>query len=563
MNSPAFNLLDEPWIIIHDQSGTQHNVGMRQLFDGSARAADIVGDSPTQDYAVLRVLLAVFWRAHYLQLASQLQTRKELDAFDWEDWFTQQRKGYAENFRDSVVLAYLEKWEHRFNLLDPQQPFMQVADLQTGKDTRLPISRIVPEAEHDYFTMRTGSGRASLSFAEAARWLIHTHAYDYSGIKPGAVGDERVKGGKGYPIGTGWTGMTGGTVIRRDSLLETLLFNTTPGVVLGSLEDGGNSKDDLPVWEREPDTAAQRKDPIPRGAIDMATWQSRRIRLYSDGERITEVMVTNGDAIPDAGKNIFHDPMTPYRFSQNQSKKGVEAYYPRPYDLKRTMWRSLDPLVAIESDPGFDAKNRAPKRPQTLEHVGSLSRGAIGEDVLNLTIVSMGYGPQASSVGATLGADVALPAIMLEDNDLATQARVVARAAASAATNAAVSIGWFAGQLLVAAGGDYEFAADAADRFLALLEPRFYEWLKNFDVDDIDESAEQWQRFVALTAVSEADELVAGAGPKALAGRMVPPRNEGESGFILSAGGLRDALTRRLRKDLPLAHPQPETSKKG
>ncbi|NYN06610.1 type I-E CRISPR-associated protein Cse1/CasA, partial [Salmonella enterica subsp. enterica serovar Typhimurium] len=74
-------------------------------------------------------------------------------------------------------------------------------------------------------------GRSKLSFAEAARWLVHTQAYDYSGIKPGVEGDPRVKGGKGYPIGTGWSGMTGGTVIRGTTLLETLLLNSTPEAI--------------------------------------------------------------------------------------------------------------------------------------------------------------------------------------------------------------------------------------------------------------------------------------------------------------------------------------------
>ncbi|MCT1425068.1 type I-E CRISPR-associated protein Cse1/CasA [Corynebacterium sanguinis] len=551
MTDPRFNLLDEPWIVVHDHEGTAHTVGIRQLFDGSLRASSIVGDSPTQDYAILRVLLAIFWRAHHDALAPQLASRKVRDEFSWSRWFTEKRKHFRAKGSDEDVLDYLNRYEDRFYLFDDHAPFMQVATLDTTKKTRSPISRIVPEAEHDYFTMRTGSGRASLTFAEAARWLVHTQAFDYSGIKSGAIADPRVKGGKGYPIGTGWTGMTGGTVITRETLLETLLFNSTPETIFA-----GND-DDLPVWERQPDGPAERPHPIPMGPADLATWQSRRVRLFPEGGFVTAVLVCNGDQIPEAGKNILKDPMTPYRYSSNKSKKGQPVYYARPYDLNRTMWRSLDPLIATESDPGFTEKNLAPIRPKTLENLGSLSReGTLEREVLDLRIVSMEYGPQASSVGTIISASVSLPLVFFEDDDLAQEARFVARSAAEATMRAATSMGWFAGQLHVAAGADYVFGADATDKFLARLEPQFNRWLATLDWDSLETSGELWQRTVLADARVQANELVAGAGPKALAGRVVPPRNEGDNPTVVSAGGLRDALARKLKKDLPLAHPR-------
>ena len=558
MENSAFNLFNEPWIIVHDQDGSPHTVGIRALFDGTITASSIVGDSPTQDYAVLRVLLAIFWRAQHDALSQTLTSRQERDKFSWKQWFTAKKKALAASDRDDEVLKYLDKYEHRFNLFDAHAPFMQVADLATAKNATLPISRVIPEAEHDYFTMRAGQGRESLTFAEAARWLIHTHAYDYSGIKSGAVGDSRVKSGRGYPIGTGWAGMTGGTVIMRPTLLETLLFNSTPECIYAG-NDG-----DLAVWERDPDGAAERPDAVPKGAADLATWQGRRVRLFPDGDVVSAVLVSNGDRIPEAGKNILGDPMSPYRYSSNKSKKGQPVYYARPYDVNRTMWRSLDPLIATESDAGFDEKNLAPKRPMNLENIGTLTRlGVLERQVLDLRIVSMEYGPQASSVGTIISASVNLPVLFFEDGELAKEARFVARSAAEATSKASVSVGWFAGQLHVAGGGEYEFGSDAADRFLASLEPKFNQWLANVNWDNLDEAAGSWQRQVFVAAKSQADELVAGAGPRALMGRLVPPRNEGDSATVISAGGLREALQRRLRKDLPLAVAKTDNETKG
>ena len=252
----TFNLLDEPWIMCMDVANQQVALSIRDIFSGRGDARKVVGDSPTQDYAVLRVLLAIFWRAHALDIAEAYGS--DWDDFEWPEWFDELHEQLVGEQRDDVVLNYLDAYEDRFDLLSPTAPFMQVADLHTKSGATRPVSFIVPEAADNFFTMRTAEGRESLALDEAARWLIHAQAYDYSGIKSGAEGDPRVKGGRGYPIGTGWTGRTGGTVVLGSGgLLETLILNTPPSAVLDSKE-GGPVSLDTPVWEREPDTAAQR-----------------------------------------------------------------------------------------------------------------------------------------------------------------------------------------------------------------------------------------------------------------------------------------------------------------
>src|SRR5699024_6516957 len=109
------------------------------------------------------------------------------ETFEFDMWFSDALDDADD--ADDAVLEYLALWEDRFDLLDPVKPFMQVADLHTKSGAFSEIQRIVPEAEDEYFTMRAGRGRDSLSFAEAARWLIYAQAYDYSGIKSGAEGD--------------------------------------------------------------------------------------------------------------------------------------------------------------------------------------------------------------------------------------------------------------------------------------------------------------------------------------------------------------------------------------
>ncbi|WP_288832692.1 type I-E CRISPR-associated protein Cse1/CasA [uncultured Corynebacterium sp.] len=542
--APSFNLVDEPWILCQTRNGPA-SLSIRQIFDGSTVPLKIVGDAPTQDYAVLRLLLAIFWRAHQLDIATHATGRRAKESFSWPEWFRCALENARATNRDDVVLRYLDKVVDRFDLLHSEAPFMQVADLHTATGSHSEISRIIPEAEHEYFTMRTARGREELSLGEAARWLVHAQAYDYSGIKSGALGDPRVKGGKGYPIGTGWTGMTGGTVVRGETLLETLVLNSTPSALSAS------GQDDAPPWEREPDTAAQRSvgDHQPTGAVDLATWQSRRIRLFFEGDKATGVLVSNGDRIPDAGKNVLDDPMTPYRFSPNQTKKGVLAYYPLPYDTNRTMWRALDALIVTESDQGFSEKTRAPIRPGTLSHLAELSAYGVIDGVLDVSLVSMEYGAQASSVATTTKAEIGIPLHILRSDEVSDELRQDVRDAASATAGAATSLGWFAGQLHVAAGGAYEFGSDAADRLYTLLEPKFVAWIRQVGTGDPGEHASVWQHTVRRSVFAIADELVRGAGPKALIGRL----DGGEDGGrLVTAGTLYRQLEFKINKNLPL-----------
>lgn len=545
MNSPpSFSLLTEPWIQCEMTDGGVELLNIVDVFDGRHEIKSVRGDSPAQDYAVLRILLSIYWRAHHPETKVRAG-----GTFEFSEWFSGALEGVGDT--DDAVLGYLEHWKDRFDLLDPAKPFMQVADLHTKKGTFSEIRRIVPEVESRYFTMRAGKERDSLSFAEAARWLIYAQAYDYSGIKSGAEGDARVKGGRGYPIGTGWTGRTGGTIVVGDDLRHTLLLNTT--------QEALTDPDDRPVWERNPDTAAERHIAPPAGAgeiagpqgpNDLATWQGRRIRMYVDGDRVNAVLVSNGDQIPNAGANVLADPMTPYRYSPNQSKKGNVVHYALPFDPNRTMWRSLEPLISLDQDPGFDGKNIAPKRPKNLSQLAELSRDTDIPRVLDIHMVSVDYGPQDSSVATTVVGRIELPMALLEPEAADVRAELVTTV--SATRDAAIALGQFGGHLLEAAGGAYEFQPDPTDGILSELEPRFIHWLGHLNVDDVEEQARSWQTEVRREILERATELMRGAGPKALAGREIGSGPDGSSTRILSAGSAYRMLQSRLKKILYL-----------
>lgn len=544
---PTFSLLDSPWIEATTGSGEPLTISLIDVFSGEHDLVEIRGDSPTQDYAVLRVLLAVYWRAHHPDAVVDPG-----ETFFFPGWAQHQLEHAHEP--DNQALEYLEKYRDRFDLLHPQAPFMQVAALTSGKDNAADIARIVPEAEADYFTMRAGDGVESVSMAEAARWVIHAHAFDYSGIKTGMQGDSRVKNGKGYPIGTGWSGMTGGTVILGSSLRETLVLNTTEAAIATS--------ESQPVWERSPDFAGARgekapPDPaLPTGPADFSTWQSRRIRLFTEGDRAVRVFVGNGDRIDDAGANAFGDPMTPYRYSVNKSRGGREVWYPSPYSADRTLWRSLEPLLVLEGDVKQEGKKKAPKRPETLNSLALLRDEIDVPAHIGIRLISMAYGPQSSSVAATVDRRLEIPTDLLHESSRRQRRAVLD--AASSANEACTALGSYAGQLDVAAGRDYySFDSGTADEMLGTLEPYFENWLRELNLDDLKAEQERWEKTVAEKVSEQARVLLRGAGPKALIGKEIVTE---DSSRIVSAGTVYQWLQRKLRETLPLAYPPPEPS---
>lgn len=540
MAATEFSLLTEPWIPVVLTGEERRLVSLRDLFSGQIEVIALRGDSPTQDYAVLRVIIAIYVRAHVLYSDYDLTDARELRTWRREQWTAADGA-----VRDDQVLEYLSDHADRFDLLSSEVPFMQVADLRTKTGGQLSVRRLIPEAEGDRFTMRAGAGAEFLGFAEAARWLIHVHAFDYSGIKSGVLDDPRVKNGKSYPIGTGWSGYTGGTTILGRNLRQTLMLNCPDSVFLESDED-------LPAWEREPDRPGARAAEIPQGACDLMTWQSRRARLHHNREYVTGCMVTNGDRIPEAGANVLNDPMTPHRYSTNKSSRTQDVFYPQPYSPERTMWKALEPLVSLGGDVPLEKKAKPGKRPQNLDWFSAAARSVPGVPTLaSVRLTSMTYGPQAATITEVVDATVELPAAVLQEEN--AYARQAVLGAARSTLDAGIAIGSFAGWLLQAAGDEYVFQAPATDSFLAMLEQSFRKWLRTVPTDDteqVDAAVADWHTQVFQAATDQAAILIKGAGPRALIGRTIP---EGEGMRTHSAATALSRLRRSLTKTLARA----------
>lgn len=527
----GFDLIREPWVRVLLNTAESVELSVMDVFARAREIQRIAGESPQQDAALLRLLLVVFWRAHHRdpRLAAA-------GASGRAEWWVEQFTGSEDEASQRRVAEYLGDMSPRWDLRHPDQPFMQVAGLATASGKRDPITKLVPDAESPYFSVRAADGLDSVAAAEAARWLVHLQAWNYSGIKSGAVGDDRVKGGKGYPIGTGWSGRAGTVVLHGRNLAETLALNTPPSVVFGE-----SMARDLPVWEQEVSTAAARGPQRATGPCDLLTWQSRRVRLFWEEGRVTGILVANGDRIE--SQNEMSDPMTAYRFSEPQSKKaGKDVWMPRAHSEVRTLWRGVEPLLKHHEDAS--ATVRPPATVTGLRDLWDEHMDLLDEDVVvTAELIGAVYGTQDAVVTSTIHDEAPLRLSALATNDPAVSHTMIS--AAGATMNVAVALGQFSAMLRQAGGREYEFDAAATETALAMFDEPFKDWLARFTpTEDLVAQRDQWLRLVNDLVVNQARTLTAGVSPAAIVGR------EGEDGRLTSAATAWSLLRHRLQKEL-------------
>ncbi|MDO4412393.1 type I-E CRISPR-associated protein Cse1/CasA [Cutibacterium sp.] len=545
----AFNLVDEPWISARTIDNNVTEVSIRDAFHRATEFRGLAGEIPTQEAAVLRLLLAIVIRA-------TARFRNDDDKIDdWGEWWNS-------GLPLEDIDPYLDRWHDRFNLFDDKVPFMQVADLRTAKGEYSGLEKIISEvpAGDKFFTTRDGAGIESLSFAEAARWLVHAHAFDVSGIKSGAIGDPRVKSGKGFPIGTGMSGAMGIVIIEGTSLAETILLNLF-------LET--DPRKDVPVWERTPQTAAPDEEhPVPTGCADLFTWQSRRVRLITDGHRVVDVLLCNGDKVE--WKYLLHnDSATAWRFSAPQTKTaGETVYMPRGHDSAKTMWRGLEPLLVHEPTAEDRRRKKAGEpnpwlRPEIFEQLAACSsEGVLSQDhVARLRTIGMEYGTNSSVVATTIDDAMPTSVAVIANERLGRLAVDCARTADSlvfALQNLATDVN-------VAAGSESEGVRPrAAEMGYAALDLAYRDWFSRLSSStDVDAATLSWRRRARQVIRTVGEQICRDAGPAALTGRMVTdPKTNREDLMDLARAWQR--FVTRVRTSAPLPEdPQRHTSRKG
>ena len=356
---PRYNLLDEKWIQVASKD-TVEKVSIKELFAGAAKYKELAGDMKTQDFAVMRVMLAILHTVF-----SRFDSNG--DPYDFfevdEESFLQigeLEENYLDDYEDAlyqtwidiwnakefpkVVYEYLEKWRERFFLYDDKYPFFQVTKEVIEKDAAgggefygKNINRLVSESNNKqaYFSPKDESYKEYIDDDELARWLITLQGY---------IGtSDKKKVGSAKTYSKGWLYDLGGVYLQGNNIFETLMLN----FVIAHNENNNLLKTQKPCWEAE--TIEKNIELYFHNGIDnIASLYTAWCReIFIDPNRTKEdKFVCFIAKLPEIEhSDAFLEPMTVWKYNDTGEYK--DKYRPRKHDANKSMWRNFGLLTGV------------------------------------------------------------------------------------------------------------------------------------------------------------------------------------------------------------------------
>ena len=533
MEQMEFNLLDEPWIRVMTEDCTVVERSLMQVLLNSHQYQRLADELPTQDVALLRLLLAILQTVFYRVDPEGEDDPIEDRAAAIRRW---QALWNAGRFPVQPIRTYLETWRDRFWLFHPEHPFYQVPAAAVG--TKFKASKLngeLSESAHKMrlFPLRDGEEKETLSYAEAARWLVTLIGFDDSASTKKETG-----------TGTGWLGDRVNVYAIGENLFETLMLN------LVFLKDGRYVwAENMPAWEQPTMTTAKKREiPLPDNQAELLTLQSRRLILSREENRVTGFSSTGGDFFGKKGRvNAFSEQMILWRAGKTP-KNAVPQFVPASVDPWRQMWRDFEVILGRREDthiPGVVAwltelrrKNVIPRKYVHIASVGvtyDSKKGSIADIISDHLDFQMSLLDAAGELWIVLvGGEIHL------------------------IDKVARTLGALAEGLYLAQGGQLDGAGkkarqsqrDEGMRLLyAAVDLPFREWLAHIGAqhgDDENTRAQEqqcWRSIVFRIADNLGREMIRDAGTAAFTGRwIVNEMAETNGRFFTKTNGERKSV---------------------
>ena len=509
METTAFDLLDEPWIRVMTHDRQIRELSLTQALLQSHEYRRLAGELPTQDVAILRLLLAVLHTVFY---------RVDLDGADdpieergqaLARWRALRQAG---RLPEGPIRAYLEHWHDRFWLFHPERPFYQVPGADVGtlyKAQKLNGELSESSNKPRLFPVRAGAAKESLTYAEAARWLVTMMGFDDVSTK--------VETGTGI----GWLGQHIDLYAVGDNLFETLLLN------LVFLKDGKTvwEEKNVPTWEKDPaKTAKKKKIAVPGDQAGLLTLQSRRTILVRDGDMVIGCHTTGGDYFGEDGAAAASNEQMTQWIKDPKVRNGVTRIIPKSPCADRAMWRDYETIV--------DERQGQVPIPGVMAWLQRLrEKGLLPDRTIRLSSVGIVYDKKRCSAADIVSDHLDFHAALLNEAG-ALWNELVGRKI-DEIDDAAGRVALLAERLFRAGGGQPGSPAqDARKRqakqdFYAAVDVEFRQWLSSIDPEQGDgeerraEKDAQWREKACRIALRQGRDMVDRAGTPAFVGRWV------------------------------------------
>lgn len=521
---PRYNLLDEKWIQVASKD-TVEKVSIKELFAGAAKYKELAGDMKTQDFAVMRVMLAILhtvfsrfdsngdpYEFFEVDKESFLQTG-ELEENDLEDYEDALYQTWIDiwNAKEfpKVVYEYLEKCRERFFLYDDKYPFFQVTKEVIEKDAAgggefygKNINRLVSESNNKqaYFSPKDESYKEYIADDELARWLITLQGY---------IGtSDKKKVGTAKTYSKGWLYDLGGVYLQGNNVFETLMLN----FVIVYNENNNLLKMQKPCWEAE--TMEKNIESYFHNRIDnIASLYTAWCReIFIDPNRTKEdKFVCFIAKLPEIEhSDAFLEPMTVWKYNDTGEYK--DKYRPRKHDVNKSMWRNFGLLT------GVGESTRKPGVIEWLNKLGDISESEeLGFNKENITLCAV---CMLDDGNATSWApiDEVEDTLNLKERvlvDTGDNGWIIRINKTITDTKAIIdrALKKFIFELLEIRNMEKSDVSKYVEQFYFRIDLSFRNWIESIDIDNDKDAKEiEWRNILKKAMKEYVDELVSNAG---------------------------------------------------
>jgi CRISPR system Cascade subunit CasA len=508
LNMSEFNLLEEKWLKVLD--GTEvKEVALYDLFENAHNYTALAGELPTQDFAILRFLLAVMYGSFYRNI------NEPDDAYDlWDNMYK------VEKFDIEKIKNYLEPFKSRFYLFDDEFPFYQVPNIKGTKGFARKLNGEISESgtgekaqKIRIFSMYSGNVKNELNFSDAARWLLHLIGYDDTSGKQNA--DKKIYGKLDSP-GAGWLGQLGGIYAEGKNLFETLMYNFCILNNSGELFELGQA-----IWEKDkiengkiPNNERNRIN-IPKDLLSLLTIQSRRVSLEQKDGKVTGYTFIGGDFFVKrdgekviSGKNPFIEQMTIWR-NNEKSSNNVAVYLPKRHNSAKLMWTSLDFFL-------LNNEENANILPGILNNIRCLQYAEIlQKQKIKICAVGMIYGDKDTSLENVYKDRLVFDSELITEIGIDWANRICEEVKIT--EDLVREYGKLAGDLFIATGGDKgkkdaqlnKIRDKEKEEAYFMLDIPFRKWFETVSVkDDMDSKTMEWWEISSGIIRKAKDKLI-------------------------------------------------------
>lgn len=349
----TYNLVTQPWLKIRCDDSSIKEISLKQLFTDATKIAALANDTPQQDIAILRLLLAimltVYQRNDIHGKSYRLDRKSDELKHTWVDLYK------TSDF--SQAIAYLNKHQDEFDFFSKTKPFMQVTadDYNTfikakfkpiagktkeGNVVNSLINRTINQSNNSLSTFAHTPilDKQSLSLTEFIRWAI---TYQYFA---GTSDKVQFKAKDGWNYGTLYA-MT--PIYFKDiNLAKTLVLNLT------LIPRSGNVNEPKPIWEQDMHEYLTKllDDPhrIPDNLPELFTIPSRMLYVVQN-EKQLQALVAKLPSLTINDNALWNlETMSPFKLN-----KKANCYKPikiKEKEIDDDLWQNLGLLFTKNSN---------------------------------------------------------------------------------------------------------------------------------------------------------------------------------------------------------------------